>query len=313
MNLPEGIHSGIPEAAYHADPAAEISASSSVLRTLYAQSPLHAWTAHPRLNPAHKANPGTDAQNAGTILHALVLGTPAPYRELAFDSYRTQTAKDARDAVIEKGLIPILDCKFAEIAPVADALCATLERDFQYQWQALTHPSTQREVTLIWREGAAMCRCRFDALPEPAWGLGIDLKFTGLTAEPEAWSRKLREDYLMSAALYPRAVKALRGDAIEYQFIVCETAPPYGVSVHSVAPDLQDIGARRLDKALGIWRDCMASGKWPSYPALVHYATAPSWFAAEDDERAVREQIGKSLPKPGYNPRSLEDHSFPFA
>lgn len=295
MTLPIGIHPGIAESAYHADPAETPSASASILRTIYDRSPLHAWTAHPRLNPDFEPSTSSEAQAAGTILHSMILGTPAPFRELPYENYRTKEAQTARDAATASGILPILSHKLAELHPVARALRATLERDHPHIWEALTHPDTQREVTAIWRENGTLCRCRFDALAAPAWGLAMDLKFTGVSAEPEKWSRTLREDYLISAALYPRAIRALRGHGIAYRFVVCETEAPYGVSVHSIGPDLEEIGARRLDKALGIWRDCLASGQWPSYAPLVHYATAPSWFLAQDEERATREKIAENL------------------
>ena len=44
-----GIYPGISAADYHADCAPEPSLSSSIARTLLAQSPLHAYHAHPRM------------------------------------------------------------------------------------------------------------------------------------------------------------------------------------------------------------------------------------------------------------------------
>jgi len=44
----------IPDKEYHADPCPVPSLSSTLARTLLNQSPLHAWTKHPRLNPDHE-------------------------------------------------------------------------------------------------------------------------------------------------------------------------------------------------------------------------------------------------------------------
>ena len=52
MTLPAGLHLGVIEAEYHADPAPEPSLSRSLAHTLLTRSPRHAWQAHPRLNPA---------------------------------------------------------------------------------------------------------------------------------------------------------------------------------------------------------------------------------------------------------------------
>ena len=52
MCLSEGIHLGVPEATYHADPCIEPSASSGILRLLMDRTPMHAHAAHPRLGGA---------------------------------------------------------------------------------------------------------------------------------------------------------------------------------------------------------------------------------------------------------------------
>lgn len=295
--LDMGIHPDVPDLVYHADPAIETSASASILRELYDRSPLHAFTAHPRLNPAVDRGETTDAMATGTILHALILGGPSPHRVLNFDSYRTDAAKKARAQAVEDGLVPILAHKMDDLYPVADALRATLAHDHPEIWAALTDAETLREATLIWREDGTMCRCRFDALPPPRYGATYDLKFTGLSAEPDEWSRKLLNDYLFQASFYPRAVKALRGDEPEFRFICCETSPPYGVSIHAAAPDVQEIGARRVDRALAMWRECLRTGKWPGYTPLVHYATAPVWFEKKEEDRLLRDKFAaRALP-----------------
>ena len=48
--LGAGVHQ-IDGGAYHLDPCPEASLSSTLAKTMLAQSPLHAWTASPRLNP----------------------------------------------------------------------------------------------------------------------------------------------------------------------------------------------------------------------------------------------------------------------
>lgn len=295
IRLPEGIHAGVSEAAYHADPAETPSASASILRTMYDRSPLHAFTAHPRLNPNYVNDPSTEAQDAGTILHALVLGSPEPFRVLDFVDFRADAAKKARNEARDAGLIPILAHKIADLRPIAKALQDTLARDFPEVWTAMMDPDAIEEATLIWREGQTLCRCRFDVLPPAKYRATYDLKFTGLSAEPGEWSRKLLNDYLIQSSFYPRAVKALRGDEPEFRFIVCETEPPYAVSIHAASPEVMEIGARRVDAALARWLECLSTGWWPSYTPLIHYTTAPSWWAAKDDERAIQDQIASDL------------------
>ena len=293
LRLPEGLHLNVAERDYHGDCADGVSASASILKKVYLQSPLHARYAHPKLNPDFQESPSTDAQATGSILHALILGQPAPHRELPYDSFRTNEAKAARDAAIASGLIPILSHKLAEIYPVAEALRARLQDDHPEIYEALMHEDTIREGTVIWREEGVLCRCRFDALPPKRYGFSCDLKFTGLTAEPEKWSRTLASDYLFQADLYPRAVKAIRGDAIEFRFIVCETDPPFGVSVHAMGLDLMHVARERVNAALHKWDQCFKTGKWPGYPPMVCYAEAPGWLIRQDEERANQDAFLK--------------------
>lgn len=294
--LDVGIHPSVPEHVYHSDCAIEISASASILRALYTASPEHAWTDHPRLNPAFEPSASTDAQAAGSILHwHMTEAGERPYRPLAFDSYRTDKAKATRDETIARGLIPILEHKLDELLPVADALRRRIEREHPELHTALHDPDTLREATLIWRENGTMARCRHDVLPPRAFRFAADFKFTGRSAEPEGWSKTLRENYLFQADLYPRAVKALRGDAIEFRFVVCETEPPYGVSVHALGPELIDIAHRRVNVALAQWAACLKANEWPGYASLVHYAEAPPWLDIHDGNRANRNEYAAKV------------------
>jgi hypothetical protein len=295
IRMPEGIHANVPEAVYHSDPAEEPSASAGILKKLYLESPEKAAFSHPRLNPEFQPAAPTDAMVAGTILHALVLGTPAPYRELSFDDFRTKEAKAAKEAAVASGFLPILTHKLADLTAVAENLRRRLAVEHAQILQAIDDPETLREATLIWREDGALCRCRFDVLPPARYGFTVDLKFTGLSAEPLEWSRKLAKDYLFQADLYPRAVKRLRGDRPEFKFLVCETEEPYAVSVHALAPSLAEVAERRVDTALSKWKHCRQFGTWPGYSTMTHYAEASPWLSADDDRRDINEQIAKEF------------------
>lgn len=289
LRLGPGIHANVPESLYHRDPCIEISASSSVLKVLYQRSPRHAWNEHARLNPAWEPSASSDAKDRGSILHALVLGQPAPHRVLNFKDYRTDAAKAARDAARNDGLIPILGEKMDELMPVVAALRSTLESDYPELLEALTDPETLHEATVIARVNGVLCRTRYDALPPARFEFSADLKFTGREAEPEAWARRIRDDYLFSAALYPQAVEQTRGDAPEFRFIVCEWDPPYAVSVHAADPTLAGNAKRQLDVALRRWDFCLRNNVWPSYPPLVHYAEAPTWWLVKDEIASGRD------------------------
>jgi hypothetical protein len=309
VGLPPGIYPNVPERAYHADPAEGISASASVLKTLYNKSPEHAWTLHPKLNPDWEPSDPTDEKDKGTILHALMLDQPAPYRILHFKDYKTDAAKAAKEDARAAGMIPILGKKFDELPPVATALRTRLRRDYPDLWAALTDPGTLREVTIITHIEGALYRCRADALPPPGCKVICDFKFTGREAEPETWAKQMRGEHLFSAALYPRAVEAQRGDLPEFKFIVCEWDAPYGASVHAAGPLLIGKGWRRSQVALRRWNWCMQNGRWPSYLPVTYYSDPPSWWERQDDEAAARDAYtDRMMMDPPKVPESYESY-----
>ena len=129
--LAPGIYANIPERLYHADPAPVPSASATILRELYRRSAEHAREKHPRLNPHWQDSKSTDAKDAGTILHAMLLGTPAPWKVFSFDSWRGKNA-DVRDETRAAGFIPILSHKLDDIEVMASAIRSRIERAFPH-------------------------------------------------------------------------------------------------------------------------------------------------------------------------------------
>jgi hypothetical protein len=75
--LPAGIHM-LGDAEYHADPAPERGVASTLARVILSQSPLHAWTAHPRLNPAYEPVE-KKTFDIGRAAHRAVLGAGGEY------------------------------------------------------------------------------------------------------------------------------------------------------------------------------------------------------------------------------------------
>src|SRR5579885_3028935 len=119
VTLKPGIRPDVPAEDYHADPAPEPSLSAGIARRLISQSPLHAWTAHPRLNPDHRDEHG-DRLDFGSAAHSLLLEGLDVCEVIEADSWRTNAAKDARDGARASGLIPLLRkdyermCEFCE-------------------------------------------------------------------------------------------------------------------------------------------------------------------------------------------------------
>lgn len=292
--LATGIHAGVPEDVYHADPAPEPSASASILKKLDRQSPEHARDAHPRLNPAWRHSAATEAMEVGTILHALMLGTEQTWRVYEYDSWRGKAA-DVRDGCREAGIIPILAHKLEPIEAMAASYQRRIERDFPKLHSALHDPDTLKEATIITRINGVMCRCRVDLLPPPQYGFMGDLKFTGLDAPPDEYERTVRREYRYQSNLYPRMVEATRGDAPEFRFYCAEEKAPHGMACYAFGPGATERNGQRVDLALEKWAACLAANEWPGYPTLIHTIEDEPWEEARDGNAALRHSAAASV------------------
>jgi hypothetical protein len=83
-----------------------------VAKILLDRSPLHAWHAHPRLNPDYRHDDDTKF-DVGNIAHKLMLGRGKDIVVLEFDDWRTKAAKDAREAAAAAGKLAVLGKHFA--------------------------------------------------------------------------------------------------------------------------------------------------------------------------------------------------------
>lgn len=277
MTLTAGIHHGIPEADYHRDPCPAPSLSSGIIRALQ-RSPAHAFHQHPRLGGA--PDTASQAKDDGTVLHGMILGTKESWRVLDFPDWRTKEAKEARDAARQAGAIPLLQHHFDALCETAAGIVANMP----------PLPQGLPEATLIWQEGETWCRARVDWLADNATTPLYDLKTTGLSADPAQWQRNLVSTYCIQAAWYLRGARALGLKPREFTFIVAETEPPHGVSVMACAPSLLAYAEREIDRALALWRRCLANGQWPGYPTATAYVEAPAWLLERQEERRFLEE-----------------------
>ena len=162
--LAQGIHQ-ISADFYHADPCQAPSLSSSLIRTLLAQSPAHAAHQHPRLTPDQVAEKKKEF-DLGTAAHAMLLGdTSAKIVELPFENYRKKDAQTARDDAYAAGATPILSHQMVELRAMVAAAKAQIAAHRQ---AADAFGATGKaEQTLIWQEeNGVWCKARPDWLAD---------------------------------------------------------------------------------------------------------------------------------------------------
>lgn len=269
MSLAPGIHHDIASDAYHADPAASPSLSASTIKVLLGQSPLHAWHGHPKLNPAYEPT-HSDRFDFGTCVHLLVLeGEEFAGKVATIDApdWRTKAAQAHRDAARAAGLVPLLTQDWERVRKMALSIHRQIAtRDDDPPLFADGKP----EVTIVWEERGVQCRARLDWLRDDFTAVD-DLKSTSASANPHDYSKRTFWSIGcdVQSRLYQRGVRALTGIEPAFRFVVAETQPPYAISVLDLAPSAAELADAKIDLALEIWKRCVDSGIWPSYPSGV--------------------------------------------
>jgi hypothetical protein len=288
----------IAASAYHADNGTfqgtepvPPSLSASIANILLTRSPLHAWTAHPRLNPNWEPEVD-DKFDIGTVVHALLLQGLNVMEVLAFPDFKSNAAKEARDAARANGRIPILTKHAKRVEEMCNAVAPQLEA---FDVDPIPLTNGKPEQTIVWQDAqyGVWCRGRIDWLHDNLSAID-DLKTTTRSAHPEAFAKNLYSYGCdVQAAFYLRGIQALKGSAVsgmmDWRWVVVETSPPYGLSVIEPGPAVLELADAKVDAALKLWADCLERDSWPGYPTRVATAELPAW---EEARWLQREEIG---------------------
>jgi len=271
-------------AEYVADPAPAPSLSASIAHLLLSRSPRHAWLAHPRLNPQW-APEEAENMDIGTIAHAMLLeGDKSRVVVIDAPDWRTNLAKAGRDAAREIGKLPILRHKMEGVEAMVEAARKAIKNAPEI---AKAFADGKPEQTLVWQDGEVYCRCRPDWLTDDG-RLAIDYKTTQASAEPDAWGRgpMLSVGYDVQAGFGLRGIKALRKPRdCSFVFMVQEVEPPYAVSFVGLSPIFEDFVDRKVGAALEVWKFCLQTDTWPSYPSRIAWADPPPWALTRWEEK----------------------------
>jgi hypothetical protein len=278
----------MPDAEYYADPCAIPSLTQSTARTLL-ECPALAHLEHPRFGGVRR-KPSKEMERGSlidTLLFDDLLGKPSRLVVLDAPDYRKTATKDARDAALACGDIPVL----ARELEGARATVNKLKAKLTVKGIDLSGDS---QVTMLWSvetsHGPIQCRGRLDHLVRETHRVIIyDLKTTGkLTPRHKLGGHFCDFGYHLQAAAYTQAVtKALPQYAgrVEVRFVVLELD---GVNrVRDVRPDalMLDLGERLWGRACETWAECTKSGEWPDGDDGVVRVSPPAWELAKEEAR----------------------------
>jgi hypothetical protein len=122
--LARTLAKGDPDAVeYHADQIDpdRPSLSASIACVLIAKSPAHAYTQHPRLNPAYVKPEEKKAWDIGTAAHSLLLEGYANVHVVeGCTDWRTKDAKAEADQARAQGKIPMLRHEWERVSAMVD-------------------------------------------------------------------------------------------------------------------------------------------------------------------------------------------------
>jgi len=268
-----GLHLGIPELEYHALPGLSSTGIKNML-----QSPAHYdWSrTHRRERVAFDVGHAAHAKILGVGLGVVAYPDEhlTPSGNVSTKAATEAWAKDQRAA----GLVPVAPDQIAAVDAMAEKVAA-------HPIAGPLFTGGAPEVSLFWDDpvtGVA-CKGRIDYLHgEP---VAVDLK-TARTADPRRFgSTAAGYGYAEQAMHYLAGLAATRGDTDARFFqVLVETEAPHHVAVVELDETFRFLAETRVRRAIDLYAECVESGEWPSYPAIIHSVAPPTWYERDDDE-----------------------------
>jgi len=282
-----GIYVNFPIDDYYRDPCPAPSLTQSLVKMLLDRSPLHAWHKHPRLNPDWKPADPTKF-DLGNTAHALLLGRGKEIATLPYDDWRTKEARIAREEARQMGKLAVL----LKTRKRAGEMVVAAREQLALRGLGGLLGHGDAEVMLMWNEGATWCRQLLDFLSTDRLTV-VDYKTTELAAAPMAVPRMMvNAGWQIQAAMADRGLGVLdpeRAGRRRYLFVVQEAEPPYCLNVAEIGEVALTMGAKMVQRAVDLWAECLATDRFPGYPAEILQPEFPTWAEWQWLDREVRE------------------------
>jgi hypothetical protein len=225
----------------------------------------------------------------GDAVHAYLLEGERAFAIIEAPDFRTKAAREARDAARADGKTPLLAHRWLELQAMAEAVQGQLQA---FDPVPFTLEGGIAEQSIYWEEDGIQCRATPDWVTLDFRHI-FDLKTTSGSAHPAAVSRTLWDKgWSVQEAWYRRGVWRVHGVRAEFAFVVCETEPPYAVSMVSLDPEAAAFADRQVAQGLAEWRRCVETNTWPSYPRRTCFAEVPPYVMAAFEMRSYYAEVG---------------------
>lgn len=276
---------------YHADPAPQPSLNNSTIGPLL-RCPALAREQHPRLNPNYQPKESTRL-DLGSVAHRLLFNAGREIEIIDAADYRTNAAREARDAARSAGKLPVL---VDQLTAAHEMVTAAKAQIGQFEDLSPQELSTGKfEVGLFWQDGPVWCRSLIDRLcdDKPVWEVW-DYKTTETDIDPEGMALGIHVvsmGYDTQCALQERGLVALfpqLAGRIRFRWLFQNTEQPYLISVVEPDPATMTIARKKVDRAIALWAECLKDG-WRGYPAKIMPLRHAEHLANRWLEREIRD------------------------
>ena len=254
-------------------------------KILLDHSPLHAWHAHPRLNPKFERDDPTKF-DIGNVAHKLLIGRGKDIAVIVAPDWRSKAAQVARESAAAAGKLGVLGHNYDRAAAMVERAREQLDA------AGMSDAFRDGEVVIAWKLGEEWARSLIDWL-SPDRRTVLDYKTTAASAAPHKLGAKMADDgWALQAAFHENGLDHIDPDNAgrrRHIFVCQEAEEPFALSIAEMSESAITIGRKQLQAAAGLWARCMAAGKWPGYPACPIVPEYPGWAEARWLDREVTE------------------------
>jgi len=305
------IVDGMPESVYHNDPtplamdgfAEYTSLSSTVGLAIVEKTEIEARMKINRFNP-DLVSKSTKSMDLGSIIHDKVLlggKTKNLYEVVPFTDFRTKDAKQRRDDLISRDIIPLADNQktkdmLSNVTTMETRLREQLSEHKEFSGLMEKGEGEQSafyfdEKLGIWK------RARIDWLDQKYPDIIWDYKTTALDIKQwintELWKQKY-----IQAPHYMNVFNGIKKTKAKFGFIVQSTNAPFNIEVVVIDETFLEEVVKRYDLAQTKFANCLKTGVWKGTSGYTIHATPPPWILqswdidqlTEDNEKRMNEQ-----------------------